>query len=222
VTALLVFAPFEVQSAHYLLFNGPRHYDGELAVNGVDSVSTDIVGVVAGSGYTLLVTADAPDGSFHCSGSAGPFTVPIGFATTLAVGFRCETGETTRPPPESNEWTTNECPQIISATASPPIGCSIALHVSAVDGDRKPAPLSYSWSNGLAGPNPILMCGSRGPVDLMVTVSDGDSAAGCPAEHELQIICPPGCDGDLGAVDADTLDGSIEADAGSSPDGHTD
>jgi hypothetical protein len=221
VGVVLVFGPYQVTSAHYVLSNGSLRYEGNLPVNGSNQVRVSIGSVVAADDYNLTVTADSTDASFRCRGTAGPFAITHGEQARVALGFACEKA------PElevQGGWDvkTNECPDIRSVVAGRAEGCSILMHVDAVDADHGPQPLSYVWSNGMTGPSPTLDCTTEGPLDLQLTVSDGDMAPGCDAQFDVKVLCPAGCGSDAstqldeGASTAEAAtDGGAFGDVGS-------
>lgn len=210
VGVFLAFGPYQVSSAHYLLTNGMSSYEGHLQIDGRDTLAMDFSVVAAGK-YDLLVTADAPDGSFRCTGHAGPLVVTMDARVGVAIGFQCVGPTNRREHAPDDSWSFNECPDIFSVVADPPIGCSIQLHVDATDPDHKPQPLSFVWTNGMTAPNPALDCQAEGPVSLGVTVSDGDTAAACAASSALTVICPPGCDGSHTLADSGGTDGGTDS-----------
>jgi hypothetical protein len=202
VGLLLVFGSYQVKSAHYVLRSSDRTYEGDLPVDGENELRVRIGGVVADDNYNLTVTADSPDASFRCRGTAGPFSITSNDQAAVSLGFSCIRS----PTPLVKPWEVNECPDILSVVATNAGGCSVLLHVDASDPDHKPEPLSYSWSNGMEGPDPAMECTADGPIDLNLTVSDGDRLDGCDAQFAVTVICPTGC----GAAAATTEDGGMD------------
>jgi hypothetical protein len=206
VGIVLVFGPYQVSSAHYVLTNGSLSYEGNLPVNGSQELRVKIGSVVAADDYSLTVTADSADASFRCRGTAGPFSITHDEPARVALGFACERAPEIRVEGGGWELNANECPDIRSVVAGKVDGCSILMHVDAVDADHSPSQLSYAWSNGMSGASPTLQCTSEGPLDLQLTVSDGDQA--CDAEFAVKVMCPAGCgvdptdDAGLGTSDA--------------------
>jgi hypothetical protein len=187
-----------VNKVHYVLTNGPNSYTGDLDVTDASTLTAVIGGVVAGSGYTLTLTATATDGTSQCAGSASGITVTANQTATVAVELRC-TKARNRGSVLIN-GSVNECPDITSVVGDAPNGCLIALHANATD-DGQPNPpgaLSYTWTGpaGLSSStiaNPVLNCQSAGPQAFTVTVSDGDPDPTCAQTFGVTVVCPTGC-----------------------------
>src|SRR4051794_8220159 len=160
-----------VTSVHYVLTNGTNSYTGDINVADAGTLTATIGGVIAGSGYTLNLSAGPADGgtAFACLASYGPFVVTANQTATATVILRCTK--------ERNkgqvliDGTFNECPDVTSVGGDAPSGCSIPLHVAATD-DSKPLPagLTYTWTGapGLTGANPVLNCDTPGAKTLTV------------------------------------------------------
>jgi hypothetical protein len=183
-----------VNSVHYVLTNGTNSYTGDLNVADASTLTAVIGGVVAGTGYTLTLTATATDGTSQCAGSASGITVTANQTATVAVELRC-TKQRNKGSVLIN-GSVNECPDITAVVGDAPNGCSIPLHVLATD-DGQPNPpgaLTYTWTGApLTGANPVLDCQASGPVALSVTVSDGDPDPTCAQTFGVSVICPAGC-----------------------------
>jgi hypothetical protein len=215
---VLVFGSYQVMSAHYLLTSTSRKYEGDLPVNGENELKVRIGGIVAADDYNLIVTADSSDATVTCRGAAGPFSVNGEAPAKIALGFSCIRSHS--PPIDLK---VNECPDIVSVVGMDVGGCSVLMHVDASDPDHQPEPLSYTWSNGMTGPDPSLQCDEGGPVNLSLTVSDGDRASGCDAQFAVTVMCPASCgappeSGDSGAAESSSNPDGDAAD-GASPDG---
>ena len=169
------------------------------------TISATIPGIPAGNGYSITLTAVSTDGSTSCAGSAG-FNVTAHSTAAVAVHLACH--EAPRAGSVSVNGTINVCPVVDGVSANPAevaVGNPIALFATAHDSDAGPAALSYHWtasSGSLGGPgtsNPTFSCRGPGVVTLTVTVSDGDTTAGCPGTGSVQITCSvPGAGGPAG------------------------
>jgi hypothetical protein len=187
----LIVGDLSVTSVHYTVTNGVNSYAGDIDVSDAGDLTAVIGGVVAGSGYNIVLTAVS--GTAQCIGSAGPVTVTANQTIRVSVELRCQ-----KPRDRGSvliNGTTNACPDIAAVTTDPPDGCSISLHVSATD-DGKPSPpgtLQYDWTTEpeLVGANPTFQCRAPGPQPLWVTISDGDST--CDETFALTLLCPESC-----------------------------
>jgi len=77
------------------------------------------------------------------------------------------------------------------------VGGDISLTATAHDADSAPATLAYQWtasSGTIASPAAAttrFTCAAAGPATLTLTVSDGDTAAGCAATSTIAVNCSP-------------------------------
>ncbi len=182
-----------VSSASYVI-TGPNAFvkAGSLDVSNSSTLSAVIGGLPAGSGYAINITATSTNGATSCGGSAS-FNVSAGGTTTVTVNLSCHEAPGTGS--VSVNGVINVCPTIDSVSSNPPAGNVIAISSSASDGDAGPQPLSYLWTatsgtlSSATAQNPTLTCTAPGVASLTLTVSDGD--AGCNANFNLQVNCPP-------------------------------
>jgi hypothetical protein len=166
---------------------------GSVGVGATSDVGVPIGPLPVGTGYQLIVSGVASNGTTGCSGTT-PFDVTDGAPTTIIVHLVC--GE----PPSTGQLlvsgTVNVCPLIdgVSATpASARIGATMALAAPAHDGDNQPSPLTYSWAttsgtlSSASDPTPTLTCTAAGTAVVTVTVSDGDPT--CVDQMSFDVTC---------------------------------
>ncbi len=183
-------------TASYVI-TGPAAYmvSGAFSSGAQANLSILIGGIPAANGYTISLSGTTSDMT-TCMGSV-LFDVVAQVTTAVTVHLVCH-----EPPRGSGgvslHSTTNICPVIDGATASPtslPVGGSVVLVASAHDADSSPSPLQYHWTttsgtfdNALAQ-NPTFTCTAVGTAQLMLTLSDGDTAAGCADQMVLSVSC---------------------------------
>jgi hypothetical protein len=184
-----------INSVNYHI-TGPGGFvrDGSIDVSTSTTITAVLGGLPAGTGYTITLTASAADGGLNCLGSA-TFNVVARTTTEVTVHLTCQ-----RPKNTGSvlvDGTLNICPVIDSVATTAPTNGVVSLSSSASDLDSKPSPLAYHWTinSGTAtlananAANTTLTCGATGPVSLTLTVTDGDSTAGCPDSFALSVSC---------------------------------
>ena len=187
-------------------------------------LSFTVGGLPAGNGYVITLTAVATDGATSCLGSA-TFNITAKATSQVSIHLECHQPSTTGTAGITGD--ANVCPVIDGLSASPSVifvGGSLALTSSAHDADNGPSPLSYQWtatSGTFSDPstqNPRFTCAAAGPATVTLTVSDGDTSAGCPATLGVGVTCDApdaGSPSDGGVVDATTV--ADASDAGTKP-----
>jgi hypothetical protein len=179
---------------------GPQTFmrAGSIDVSHSSTISADLSPLPAGTGFTITLSATSVTGSAMCLGSA-MFDVSAHQTTSVVVHLLC------RQPSQNGSvmfsGALNLCPTIDSLGASPDevtVGGALVLSAQAHDGDNGPAPLTYQWAttsgtlSSSSAQNPTLTCTSSGPATVTLTVSDGDTGAGCPDVQSLTVICSGG------------------------------
>lgn len=168
---------------------------GQIDVRNSTKISALIGPLPAGKGFSITLTATSTQGSVTCSGSAS-FDVVANQTIPVTVNVRCHEPSLTGSVLINGQL--NICPTLDGLSATPAevvVGGKVALAVTAHDSDALPKALSYRWTASAEGlsnatrPNPTFTCTAAGPVTLHVTVSDGDTAAGCAAQGDLKIEC---------------------------------
>jgi hypothetical protein len=172
--------------------SGPNSYTGSINVANSSTVSATIGGIVAGNGYSLMLSGNSVDGQTMCSGTSASFVVTAGATTPVSVTVDCH--GSAKNGSVSVNGTINVCPTITSVSASPPVGNTIALAASASDPDNGPMPVSFGWTttsgtlSSATAQNPTLTCTAPGAATLTLTVTDGDP--GCPTSFMVPVTCP--------------------------------
>jgi hypothetical protein len=208
-----------INTATYVI-TGPNGFTvtGPVDLSHSSGLSFTVGGLPAGSGYSLVLTATATDGVTTCAGSA-TFSIAAGMTTSVTVHLDCHEPPSTGT--VSINGVTNVCPTIDAVSATPNqvnVGSALSVTGAAHDPDNGPSPLSYAWTStsgtfsSASTPNTSFTCTTAGSVTLTLTVSDGDTTAGCPAVSTTTITCTTA--GDAGV----TVDsGSAPVDSGSAP-----
>jgi hypothetical protein len=166
---------------------------GSVGVGDTTNVPVDVGPLPVATGYLLIVSGVASDGSTGCSGQT-PFDVTGGAPGTLVVHLTCG------GPPSTGQLlvtgSVNVCPLIDGVSAAPAsarVGASMALGAPAHDADGQPAPLTYSWSatggtlSSTSAPAPTFTCTAAGTAVVTVSVSDGDP--GCVDQMSFNVTC---------------------------------
>ena len=187
---------------------GPNAYlnTGNIDETNSELISTIVGGIPVGSGYTVTLSAiDSVNPSTSCAGSA-TFDVAAHATTSVQVRLDCRVPATTGSVLVNGSL--NVCPIIDSLTITPAevtLSHAVGLIAAASDKDSGPSPLTYTWtaiaidsSNPSMGPNFPFATGANttyscifpGPVQITLTVSDGD----CTDAQTNTILClpPPG------------------------------
>lgn len=152
-------------------------------------------GIPAGTGYTITMTGTASDTTTVCMGTT-KFDAVLNVTTPVKVHLICR--EKPSKAIVSVSTTANVCPVIDTATASPSslaVGYSVALTATAHDRDAAPSPLTYRWTttsgtlNNATAQDTSLTCVFVGIANITLTVSDGDTSAGCADTKTFSITC---------------------------------
>ncbi len=165
---------------------------GTVAVGSSATVRVIISGLPTATGYQLIVSGLASDGTTGCSGST-TFNAPTpsaGVPVTLACAA---------PPAPGQALVTatvNICPVVDGVAASPSsvaVGNSMPLQVTAHDPDSTPLALSYAWSvNGVSltsspAASATFTCTQPGTFNISVAASDGDAT--CVVAQTFVVTC---------------------------------
>jgi len=139
-------------------------------------------GIPAGTGYTIMLSANSIDGAFACSGAAN-FDVTAGMTTSVSLTFNCSTAAAGQGSVIVT-GTTQVCINLDSVSASPvetAVNGTIALAATASAGPIVP---TFAWTatagtfDNAASATPTFTCpATPGPVTISVTASP--SAASC-------------------------------------------
>ena len=178
---------------------GPASFtrNGTIDVSHSGTISAVLGPFPVGGGYTITLTGVSTDGSESCAGS-GTFGIAAGQTSSVSVPLTCH--QAPRTGSVAVNGAVNVCPQIDSLDASPTevfVGGAIGLAAKAHDADNGPSPLTASWtatSGVFTEPSSLdtrFTCTAAGTATVTLTVSDGDSAAGCPATSSVTITCDP-------------------------------
>lgn len=179
----------------YTITGPPGTKMGMVDVSHSSTISGVIGNIPSGGPYTITLTSTATDGTTMCSGS-NTFSVTTGMTTNVPVHMTCHLQPHTGGILVGG--TLNTCPLIDGISANPAeirVGGTLALSTTASDADGAPAPLGYHWtasSGTLSDPTaaaPAFTCTAAGTVTITLTVSDGDTTAGCPDTQSIQVTC---------------------------------
>ena len=197
-----------VSTVHYSVRNssGTEVRFGDIATTDPGAtVSVVIGGVPAGTGYTVILTATASDGS-SCAGTSLPFAVTANMSTTVNVLLLCR-GVVTNGTVSVNGAIDN-CPSITSYVVSPLAvapGGSINVNAAAADLDSSDV-VTFRWtaSAGTATAGTfdtatsamtVFHCPATGSSQqtLTVTASDnlvpGTTAPKCSTPASIVVSC---------------------------------
>ncbi len=186
-----------LSSASYTI-TGPGGFStsGTVDLTSATALAFTVGGIPAGSGYSIVVTAKSADGSTTCAGTAPAFSINAHTTTSVTVSLDCH--QAPRTGSVAVNGAVNICPQIDALSVSPSnvaVGSSVSLAGAAHDADNGPAALSYQWSassgtlSNATVQSPTFTCTAAGVATLTLTVSDGDSTAGCPATLGASVVC---------------------------------
>jgi len=176
---------------------GPASFtqNGTIDVSHSSTISAVLGPFAAGGGYAITLTGVSTDGSESCAGS-GTFSVMAGQTSSVTVPLTCHQAPHTGS--VSVNGALNVCPQIDSLDANPTevfVGGAIGLAAKAHDADNGPSPLTVTWtatSGIFTEPSSLdtrFTCTAPGAATITLTVSDGDSTAGCPATSSVTVNC---------------------------------
>ncbi|HEY6475161.1 MAG TPA: PKD domain-containing protein [Polyangia bacterium] len=185
-----------LSSATYSI-TGPGGFStsGTVNLTAATSLSFVVGGIPAGTGYSIVVTAQSADGSTTCGGSS-TFSITAKTTTSVSVALDCH--QATRTGSVSVNGTVNICPTIDALSVSPSqvaVGSGVSLSGTAHDPDNGPAALAYQWTassgtfSDATAQSPSFTCAAPGIATVTLTVSDGDSTSGCPATLSAQVVC---------------------------------
>ncbi len=185
-----------INSASYTII-GPNSFSktGSIDLSAATSFSAIIGGLPAGTGYSISVSATATDGTTNCGGSAS-FDVIARTTTTVTLSLDCHTAPKTGS--VAINGALNVCPVIDELSASPTqvnVGSSIALIGGAHDSDSAPSALTYQWTatsgtfSDATAKNPSFTCTAPGTSTITLSVSDGDTSAGCGDTLTATVTC---------------------------------
>jgi hypothetical protein len=172
----------------------------------VNPISGTISGLLAGTGYTIVLRATA--NGVECEGSAS-FNILAGQTTSVTIVLQCR-GLDPRGNLDVN-GSFNFCPIITAAAVTPSeaaVGDTIAVSASAFDPDGDA--LDYAWTAtsgtfaDASAANTAYTCTAAGSHSLTVTVDDG---RGCTESLSVGVSCtgeepPPPDDAGVPAEDA--------------------
>lgn len=168
---------------------------GTIDVSNSQTISGVLGGIPAGNAYSITLAGTSTDGKTTCSGQAA-FDVRAHATATVRVNLACH-GSTSNGNVAVN-GTLNLCPILDGINASPSeviAGGTLALSALAHDSDAGPSALGYAWTAGSGGfdhanvANPTFTCTAPGVVTIGVTVSDGDTTAGCADTGSVSVRC---------------------------------
>lgn len=195
-----------IDAASYTVV-GPAGFSktGSIDVSRSSKISANIAGLPAGSGYSITLSASTTDASATCSGSAA-FNVAAHQTTPVTVALSCK--EASKTGSVLVNGVLNICAVVDGISANPSsidVGGSVALGGLAHDSDAGPAALTYQWSttsgtlSSASSANPTFTCTTPGPATVSLTVSDGDTTAGCGDTLTAIVTCSAaacsgGCD----------------------------
>ena len=185
------------QASYTITGPGGFSLSGQIDISNSQTLSAVISGLPAGTGYSITLSGGTKEGSTRCAGSAN-FDVVAHETTPVTVSLACHQASSTGS--VSLSGSVNICPSLDGISASPAevkLGGSIALSATASDLDSAPAALTYAWSapsgtfNDATAATPTFTCSAPGPVDISLTVSDGDTSPGCAPQLSTTVLCTP-------------------------------
>jgi hypothetical protein len=185
-----------INTVNYMI-TGPASFsqNGTIDVSHSSTLSAVLGPFAAGGPYTITLTGTSTDGSESCAGSAN-FTVTAGQTIQVTVPVDCHQAPHTGSVLVNGVL--NVCPVIDGVSATPNevfVGGSVSLSATAHDADNGPSPLTVAWTatagtfTDASSPSTRFVCTTAGTATLTLTVSDGDSAAGCPATSTVTVTC---------------------------------
>jgi hypothetical protein len=194
--ALQIAPGLNINTASYAIM-GPGGFSrmGTVDVSHSATLTLTVGGLPAGTGYHVTLSSTAIDGTTSCMGSA---TFDVAARTTSAVTVSLDCHEAPRTGTAQINGVLNVCPVVDGISANPSevlVGSSIALTGSAHDSDAGPGPLAFQWQatggtlSSATAQNPTFTCATPGTSTVSLTVSDGDSQAGCANTLSAQVTC---------------------------------
>jgi hypothetical protein len=190
---------------------GPASFTktGLLDVSHSATITGDVGGLPAGTGFSIALNATSIDGGSTCTGSQG-FDIVAHQTTSVTVHLVCKVP--TKVGSVSFNGALNLCPEIDAVGSTPSevfVGGTVALSGLAHDSDGGPSPLSYAWTvsptsagtfGSPAAQSSTFVCAVAGTVSITLSVSDGDGA--CVDTQTIPVICtaPTGAGGSGGSA----------------------
>ncbi len=164
---------------------------GAVSVGATSDVPVPIGSLPVASGYLLIVSGVASNGSVGCSGQT-PFDVTEGGATTIIVHLTCGQSPATGQLLVSGD--VNICPVIDGMSAEPAsviVGRDMGISMSFHDSDNGPLQIQTDWT--ASGPGMVegdgsrigLFCEAPGTVTVTVRIFDGD----CWDQMSVDVTC---------------------------------
>jgi hypothetical protein len=177
--------------------SGPASFsqNGTIDVSHSSTLSAVLGPFAAGGPYTITLSGASTDNSETCAGSA-TFSVTAGQTIPVTVPVSCHQASHTGSVLVNGVL--NVCPLVDGISASPNelyVGGSVSVSATAHDPDNGPSPLTFAWtasSGTFSDPSSLntrFVCTTAGSATLTLTVSDGDTATGCPATSSVTITC---------------------------------
>jgi hypothetical protein len=185
-----------VNTVTYMI-TGPASFsqNGMIDVSHSSTLSAVLGPFAAGGPYTITLSGTSTDNSETCTGSA-TFTVTPGQTIPVTVPVSCH--QTSHTGSVLVNGVLNVCPLVDGISASPNelyVGGSVSVSATAHDPDSGPSPLTFAWtatSGTFTDPSSLntrFVCTTAGSATLTLTVSDGDTASGCPATSSVTVTC---------------------------------
>ena len=159
-----------------------------------NTISFQVGGLAAGTGYAISLTATSVDGSFSCAGSA-TFDVTAGATTSVGIALACTTAGSNKGTVVVN-GTTQICANIDSLSVSPletTVNSPIALAVTATAGSTTP---TFAWTasagtfDNATSATPVFTCPPT-PGSITITVSTSPAGSACPTttSRSVTVTC---------------------------------
>jgi hypothetical protein len=191
--AAAIIAGVEVAEVTYVVSgNGINPLTGSIPLTDPSAtISTQIGGLPAGTGYTVTLNATSVSGGIFCTGSA-VFDVLLGQTTPVDLVMTCSSANDGGTILVGLDSSVSQCPNLNagqSASFELMVGESMLVDLAASDADT--ASLTFSWYASLgtvSTPNEsstTFECTAAGTALLTLTVSDGR----CVDSEEFTITC---------------------------------
>jgi hypothetical protein len=184
-----------LSTVSYTLTNGTTSYVGTVNVASESTVAFVIGGVASGSGYALMLTATADDGTVTCTGSAGPLAVANRSTTSVNINLVCTTnGEAGSVLVNGG---TSNCPVWNTLVAIPPTTGPSFLDTVLLNADAQgpdPTSITFTWTvvsgtGAVSNNTATLTADGLGKFDTATFT--------CPAIHETDVVRLVVADGPL-------------------------
>lgn len=191
--AAAIIAGVEVAEVTYVVSgNGIDPLTGTIPLTDPGAtISTQIGGLPAGTGYTVTLNATSVSGGIACTGSA-VFDVLLGQTTPVDLVMACSSANDGGTILVGLDSSVSQCPSLNAGQSAPfelLVGESMLVDVAASDADT--ASLTFSWYSSLGSvgtpnaPSTTFECTTAGTALLTLTVSDGR----CLDSEEFTIAC---------------------------------